>query len=459
MRDLTGQPFAEKLEAIQQAMRAGRYRIARERIAQLEQGGNLDAVRTLRLAEYLTLMGRHDDAARLCREAVALSPDDPAALYSLGAAETAVGRIDEAERCYDAVIAAKPRDWDAWVNRSTLRAATADRNHVAQLQDALAQNRGSPDAVIGLGYAAAKELEDLGRYPEVFDSRAPAAATRRARLSYRVEDDIRTIDLIIDAFDEGTCAAAAAPVPAPGPVFILGLPRSGTTLVDRILSSHSQVTSLGELQDFAQALVQGAGPVRSREELVDSSRRMNHAGLGKEYLRRLDEYDAPTDIVTDKTPLNFLYVGLIALSLPQARIVHVRRGAMDACYAMFKTLFRMGYPFSYSIDDLAQYRVAYDRLMQHWRTVLPERMIEIEYEALVADQAAETAKLLCALGLPWEDNCLQFHTNRAPVATASSSQVRAPIHTRSVGLWKRYRAELAPLERKLRAADVSLELA
>lgn len=434
----------------------GRYGEARAILAATEELAWDDAHALRRLAEYHGHMNRPVEAERCCARAVELAPADARARYDLAAASIALGRIDAAEAHFDRVIAENPRDWDAWANRSTLRRATAERNHVAALESALAAAGGDGEARIALGHALAKECEDLGQYDRAFAALKAAADARRARLSYRVADDVDTMAAIADAFSIERLRAAPAMSNEPGPIFILGLPRSGTTLVDRILSSHSRVASLGEIQDFALALIEGAGQAQGKADLIRRSAAMDHGALGRAYRARLAERDPGAPFAIDKTPLNFLYIGLIALALPSARIVHVRRGAMDGCYAMYKTLFRMGYPFSYDLGDLAAYRIAYERLMGHWRTALPGRMIEIDYEALIADQSGESRKLVAACGLDWEDACLDFHTNPAPVATASAVQVRAPIHDRSVGLWRHYAAELAPLADALGKAGIAL---
>ena len=438
------------------AVQSGRYREARAALAELEALARDDAHRLRRLGEIHSHMNRPADAGRCYARAVELAPDDGAAHYDLAAVSIALGRLDAAEAHFDRVIADAPRDWDAWANRSTLRRATAERNHVAALEQALAGAGDDADAQIALGHALAKELEDLGRHDEAFAHLKAAADARRARLSYRVADDVATMAAIADAFSAERLASAPAAAPAPGPIFVLGLPCSGTTLVDRILSSHSAVTSLGEIQDFALALIEGAAGARDKADLIRRSAAMDHEALGRAYLTRIADREPGAPFAIDKTPLNFLYIGLIALALPTARIVHVRRGAMDGCYAMYKTLFRMGYPFSYDLGDLAAYRIAYDRLMTHWRRALPGRMIEIDYEALIADQEKESRTLVAACGLEWESACLDFHANPAPVATASAVQVRAPIHDRSVGLWRRYERGLAPLADALRDAGIAL---
>ncbi|PKQ00579.1 MAG: hypothetical protein CVT74_03350 [Alphaproteobacteria bacterium HGW-Alphaproteobacteria-13] len=269
------------------AVQSGRYGEARAVLAALETLVWDDAHRLRRLAEYHSHMNRPADAERCCARAVELAPEDGSARYDLAAASIALGRIDAAEAHFDRVIADNPRDWDAWANRSTLRRATAERNHVAALERALAEADGDGDARIALGHALAKEYEDLGQYDQAFAALKAAADARRARLSYRVADDVETMVAIAAAFSVERLRAAPAASGEPGPIFILGLPRSGTTLVDRILSSHSRVASLGEIQDFALALIEGAGQARDKADLIRRSAAMDHDLLGRNYRARV----------------------------------------------------------------------------------------------------------------------------------------------------------------------------
>lgn len=408
------------------------------------------------IAQRFTMLGHHHEAERCHARALHLQPDDPQAIYNHATSLIALGRLDQAEAALDRVIALRPDDSDAWYNRATLRKQTAARNHIAALEAQLARVAPGSPARVALGYALAKEREDLGDHPRSFAALKEAATTRRRQMRYRVEDDIETMGLIEQAFDAGFFARQHHGHDDERPLFIVGLPRSGTTLVDRILSSHSAIRSRGETSDLVMALVAGAGKVASKAELVERATRLDFAALGQRYCTNLAEDGGARQI--DKTPVNFLYLGVIAAALPRARVIHLRRNPMDACYAMYKTLFRMAYPFSYDLGDLARYWVGYDRLMAHWKRVVPStQLIEIAYEDLVADQEGQSRRLLEFLGLPWEDACLAFERNPEPSLTASAAQVRQPIYSSSVALWRRYESELAPLRTAFEAAGVRIE--
>lgn len=450
IRDRAAFPGGAGLDSVRALARAGRRAEADRALRDLEPALAGDA-RALQAAGEIHLAnGRYADAVRCYRAAAALAPHAADALYNLAAALVATGDHAEAEALFDRVISLNPSDADAFYNRAILKRWTPENNHVAALIEATERAR-HPGAEAALCHALAKELEDLGDHPAAWEWLARGAARRRSLLSYRVEADIETMGQIARAFDAALLADAPAGSGEPGPIFVLGLPRSGTTLVDRILSAHSQVRSLGEISDFALALTQAAGPAPDKAALVERCARLDFAALGGDYLERQRSYGVEAPFLVDKTPANFLYIGLIALSLPNARIVHVRRDPMDNGYALFKTLFRTGCPYSYSLSDIARYMGAYARLMDHWRAALRGRMVEIEYEALVEDQAGESRRLVSAVGLEWEPGCLAFHANPAPAATASAAQVRRPIYRDSLGLWRRYETQLAPLAEGLRA--------
>lgn len=395
--------------------------------------------------------------ARAFREAVALiegaGASDLPALSGLAASLVALGDLAGAEAVFDRIIALYPHDGAAWCNRSTLRRWRPDDNHVDALMAALPGAEAEHE--IPLRYALAKELEDLGRHAESFPHLARGAALRRSRLSYRVEMDTEAMAAIVQAFKNDRLEKApAGRTDGPGPIFVLGLPRSGTTLVDRILSSHSEVESLGEIPDLAMALMETTPRAADRTAFIEAAARADPVALAARLAERLGGYGRSSAFVIDKTPVNFLYVGLIARGVPSARIVHVRRDLMDVGYALFKTLFQTGCPYSYDLIDLGRYIGAYRRLTDHWRACLPGRMIEVDYEAIIENLPVEARRLTDACGLEWEEACIDFHLNPTPSSTASAAQVRRPLYRDSLGLWRRYESQLTPLRRTLEAEGV-----
>lgn len=434
---------------------------ARQRLAALEQASVGDPRSQALLAELHARLNDHRAAHRCHARARGLAPDDPGVLFNLASSLVAVGDLAGAETCLDRLIERRPTDFDAWYNRATLRRQTPTRSHVAAIEAALATAEGGERGAVALNYALAKELEDLGEYRRAWQALSAGAAARRRRLAYDVAGDEATLAQIRTVFDAKWLAQEAPRAPATEspvlPVFVAGLPRSGTTLVERILSSHSRVDALGEISDLALALTRLSGVGGGRVERVTRAARIDPARLGEAYRTAIRGYGARGPFLLDKTPLNVLYFGLIHRALPEARLIHVRRHPLDVCLAMFKTLFRMGYPFSYDLDDLARYYLAYDALMAHWRAVLPAgRFLEVDYESLVADQSGISRALLAHAGLEWEDACLQFHANPAPSATASAAQVRQPIYHRAVGRWQHYAEGLAPLAERLVAAGIDV---
>ena len=263
--------------------------------------------------------------------------------------------------------------------------------------------------------------------------------------------------LIAHCFNQELLHKPTAHCDSKRPIFILGLPRSGTTLVDRIISSHSQIDSLGEHKTLPFALMKAAGGDTAKKNLIKRSTEIDFSNFGMRYCEGIDGFGSAAPRLVDKTPQNFLYLGLIQLAMPEARIIHMRRQAMDSCYAIYKTLFRAGYPFSYSLQDLGRYYIAYDRLMAHWRKTIPGAFIDVDYETLISDQEGETRRILDYLDLGWEDACLEFHRHEGPAATASAAQVRQPVYSSSVGLWRKYEKQLTPFANKLREHGIKVD--
>jgi tetratricopeptide (TPR) repeat protein len=423
----------------------GRIDLARAHLQTLEHSADRDAGRLLQIAELHVHVEGHAQAWRCCTRALALRPDDPQALYAAASAALALGHLDEAEALFSRVIALDPNDGDAYVNRSSLRTWSAGTHHLGELESARRRLPDGHPSLVALHYATAKELEDLGEADRSFRHLQQGAGLRRAQMAYRVEQDVVAMQTIAEVFDAPTLARQATPVPEECAMFVLGLPRSGTTLVDRILSSHSQVASLGEVSTFAFSLMRLAGAGGDKRALVRRSATVDFGRLGAHYRSGVRSYGLGAPRLIDKTPANFLYLGLIHLALPGAAVVHMRRHPLDSCYAMYKTLFRMGYPYSYSLADLGAYYVAYHRLMAHWRTLIPQAFTDMDYETLVNAQGPQTRRLLQHLGLPWEEACLRPQDNASATATASAAQVRRPLYRSSVARWRTVEKQLAPL--------------
>jgi Sulfotransferase family len=411
------------------------------------------------LGAFYTMAQQESLALDAYDHLLALAPHHAGGLFNRAAVRRFTGDLAGAEADYDAVIRANPRDYEAYHNRSNLRGQTRESNHIAELDSLLQHPIAGWRGEVQVRYALAKEHEDIGEYRESWQQLATGATLRRKHMTYDISTDLQTVEWIRAAFPE----AVTAPTGCPGnsPIFILGLPRSGTTLVERIVSSHSDVAPGGELNHFTAALLEAikisnGGRTPARQELIAAAARVDFAALGRSYLERTRALSSQKPRFTDKLPLNYLYCGLIRRALPDARIVHVTRHPLAVCHAMFKTLFRQGYPFSYDLGEIGQYYLGYRRLMQHWREVLPGAIHDVSYEELIAGQEVETRRLLAFCGLDWEERCLSFERNPAPTVTASASQVRRPLYDSSVELWKNYDHQLSGLRLQLQTAGVDV---
>lgn len=405
-------------------------------------------------AELYAQSGLPEKAVPLYRALSANGNRD--ARYNLGANLLAIGELSEAEQVLEQLLLEHGTDGQAQQVLSSIRRVSADSNHIDRILAALRNPGLSIMDQVQLHYALGKEYEDLGDYSRAFEHFNAGAGLRRSGLRYRVDTDVQTLTQIREQHGKLGSSADATGIGNEA-IFIFGLPRSGTTLVDRILSSHSQCDSFGEITDLPLALMVAAGKALPKEELVKETARWEPEKISQSYLRRLRSFGSSAAKHIDKTPLNFLYAGLIARTMPGATMIWMQRHPMDACFAMYKTLFQMGYPFSYSFEDLAAYYIAYDKLKQRWQESLGDAIRFQSYETLVQDFDAQSRELVSAAGLDWEDACGQFQNNRSAVATASSAQVRQPLYQRAVGHWRNYSDQLAPLAEALRAGGIEID--
>lgn len=410
-----------------------------------------------------TEIGMPEKAWPLYQRAVTLQPGVDLFQANLAACGVFLGKIDNSRAIFEALLRRFPDHQRNHWQLSRLEKARDDR-HVGQMREALAASNNPPDRNIYMYYAIGKELEDLERWDEAFEYYKKAGDAVCSVADYDASADIALIDKIGDVCSEEWLAAGATdsiePHPPKTPIFIVGLPRTGTTLTERIISSHSRVESVGETQ-FLQMVLRRESGIQSVEkmtpEMIEAVAKTDMGVVARGYIDAVQYRLGDAPMFIDKLPFNFLNLGFIARAWPEARIVSLVRNPMDSCFSMYKQVFTWAYKFSYNLDTLADYYVAHDRLARHWRARLGERLIEVFYEQLVADQEAQTRRLLDRLGLEFEEACLNFDQNLAPSATASNIQVREKAHTRSVHKWKRFERQLQPLRERLENAGIVIE--
>jgi tetratricopeptide (TPR) repeat protein len=398
-----------------------------------------------------------ESAYPLCKRAVALDPYNPAAHRRLALTCRLIGRIDEAVEAADIALRFDAHDYEMIGLRSVLQTVTAEKNHIAELEALLAA--GCRNAIGGarVAYALAKEHEETGEHKRSFGFLEAGAKFKRQTIKYEVSEDTDTFQTLQELFDIEALTGMSEGFDTKEPIFILGLPRTGSTLVERIISSHSAVYAAGELHHFSGAVmeeVRKLGSLADRADLVRKSLQIDPNAIGRRYLERTRPFAGHTPYFIDKLPLNFISIGLIHRALPNATIIHVRRSPMDACYAAYKFLFNEAYAWSYDLNEIAQFYIGYRQLMDHWRTVIPGRIIDVTYEDVVEDLEGEAKRLIATLGLEWEPACLEFHENKAAAMTGSAVQVRKKIYSSSVGRWRDYETQLQPLANALEAAGI-----
>jgi tetratricopeptide (TPR) repeat protein len=454
------------------------------------------------LARLLVLVRRDNEAAVAARRAIAASPTDPLTFdtigcvlarlgdhqgslapfsaavagepenlgyrYNLAAACGFTGNVNEARRHYETILARNPSDGRVHYALAILSRQSAQAHHLPRLEAALKAAR-RPEDALRIRYALAKELEDVGDAAGSLRHLTTANDAQKRAIGHEFGQDAAIFDAIEALFANGSGLAKGDGWRGEAPIFVVGMPRTGTTLVERILSSHPDVEAAGELQAMPLAVKQLATPhlagTPSRRvidpETIAASAGIDPAAVGEAYLARAEVHRARVKPrFTDKLPANFLYIGHIMRALPEAQVVCLRRNPMDTIWSNYKNLFASQsayYAYSYDLMDTARYFVRFDRLMALWERLWPGRVLQLSYEALVTDQEAQTRDLLAHCGLGWNHACLSFHENRTAVATPSAAQVRRPINTDALGKWRAYEAALEPARAWLREQGIAVD--
>lgn len=390
------------------------------------------------------------DAIEEYERALKLNPKHASAWLGLGHALKTVGRQEEAVRAYRECAKLKPDNGEIYWSLANLKTYQLSDTDIQYMLDRVNSGKLRSNSEVNFLFALAKAFEDRGDFDAAWQYYADGNRKRRMAEWY---DPVQTQILnesIIEVFDARLLKEKAAQgCQDDSPIFIVGLPRSGSTLLEQILASHSQVEGTAELPYLGRV---ASSLNRNRADGINYPAAVRELGgehlaaLGADYLRmaKMHRVHGKPRFI-DKMPNNFPHIGLITLVLPNARVIDARRHPLDACLSCYRQLFARGQPFTYDLVDIGEYYLQYQAMMDHWHEVLPGRVLTVQYEELISDFEPQVRRLLDYCGLPWEDGCMQFHETERPVRTASSEQVRQPISGAAVGRWKKYQPHLGEL--------------
>lgn len=390
--------------------------------------------------------GRHEEAVAAYRRTLELAPQKPAAMCGMAHHLKTLGEQKEAIAQYRACIVAKPDHAEAYWSLANLKTFRFEPAEVAAMETLVRNGALRDEDLCMLHNALGLEYEARRDFDTAFANFERCNTYRRKHESYDPVDTDATSDRVIRFFDESLLLQGPGPELHPVPIFIVGLPRSGSTLIEQILASHSKVEGTHELSDLPKV-------VRSfrtrRNELFPQAlsglKREGWASIGRNYLERTQKHRGSAPFFIDKNPNNFVFAGLLKLAIPNAKVINALRNPVDSCLGSYKQLFASGQPFTYDLVELGEYYLQYHRLMEHWHRVMPGFVLDVHYEHVVNDLENETRRMLDFCGLRFEENCLNFHQTRRAVKTASSEQVRRPIYSSSVGIWRNYEKHLGEL--------------
>lgn len=399
-------------------------------------------------AAVATRSMRQEDALAAYQRASSLLPGDPGLLMSAGHVQKTLGLRADSEASYKAVLERDPGSGEAWWSLADLKNYVFSDAEIEAMTGLASVSRKAP-----VHFALGRAHEQRGEYHRAFEHYAMGNSIKRREEPFDIAGFERRTARIREFFNaEFLAGLAGCGDPGNAPIFIVGLPRSGSTLLEQILASHPRVAGTMELPNILNIVAQFDDVVPSRDGYPESLARASPAdlaALGSRYLAETSVLAAGRERFTDKLPNNFSHVGLIHLILPRATIIDARRHPMDACFSTFKQHFAEGQTFSYSLEDLGRYYRCYLSLMDHWDQVLPGKVLHVQYEAVVKDPEGQIRRMLDHCCLTFDPACLDFHATRRAVRTASAEQVRQPIYASAVGFWRHFERELEPLRRAL----------
>ncbi len=399
---------------------------------------------------------QYDAAIKCYQKALRGAPPRAETYFNLGSVLCSKGRLEEAQAAYRKALQLNDKQAEAYHALARLKKFTRGDPDIQAMKKLLTQEGLDDNQRSLLNFALGKAYEDCQEYDHAFSCLERANRLRRASYAYSIDEDEQLIRDIRRVFDGAFFAKHRnCGEPAATPIFILGMPRSGTTLTEQILVSHPRVQGGGELRDLRLSLFT-TDPhltVENYPHAVPSLETAAFMRLAHDYLQRTARFaNSAEDLVSDKMPVNFLYIGMIYLLFPNACVIHCRRDPIDTCLSCYKHYFSGHQPFAYDLAEVGRYYRLYERLMAHWHEVLPDFILDIQYEELVTDQEKQTRRLLAHCGLPWDEACLSFHKTERAVRTNSNSQVRRPLYRSAMQRWKHYESHLTPLLKILKEA-------
>lgn len=407
-------------------------------------------------SQQLSLLEEHAEALRFMDAAIRIGVKAESVGYLRGNYLKFLGRLDEAAVEYERSLATNPNFAYAHWALAYLGAPGNPASRVDRIRKAIGATAIDNPDIAYLHYALFKELDAIGDTDAAWTALESGFRSKRTRVSYDTRAETALFEQLASACAPGFVGEIPGDASTRTPIFVLGMPRTGTTLLERILGGHPQITLCGELNDFRMQF-KWASDHHSLGFLdtvgVQRIPGIDFGELGRRYLEHVAWRAPDTRYFSDKNPGNFMMAGLILRALPHARIVHLRRNAMDACFSNLKELFAANsHPYSYDFGDLAGHYRNYSRLMAHWHAIAPGRILDVNYEDMVSDPDTTARRVMAYCGLSYDAGQIRVEANATPVSTASSAQVRQPIHQRNVGGWKRYATQLAPLRELLDAA-------